>query len=60
VQIRTVAARKRYLEANIAQQMAIQQLTGETNPVDVLSGRELEVFMLLAQGKSTNEIAETR
>lgn len=60
MQIRTVAARKRYLEANIAQQMAIQQLTGETNPVDVLSGRELEVFMLLAQGKSTNEIAETR
>lgn len=57
--IRTVAARKRYLEASIAQQMAIQQLSGEQNPVDVLSGREFEVFMALAQGKSTNEIAET-
>ncbi len=57
--IRTVAARKRYLEASIAQQMAIQQLSGETNPVDVLSPREFEVFMALAQGKSTNEIAET-
>ena len=57
--IRTVAARKRYLEASIAQQMAIQQLSGEKNPVDVLSPREFEVFMALAQGKSTNEIAET-
>jgi two-component system invasion response regulator UvrY len=57
--IRTVAQRKRYLEANIAQQMAIQQISGETNPVDVLSGREFEVFMALAQGKSTNDIAET-
>lgn len=57
--IRTVAGRKMYLEANIAQQMAIQQLSGETNPVDVLSPREFEVFMALAQGKSTNDIAET-
>jgi two-component system invasion response regulator UvrY len=57
--IRTVAGRKMYLEANIAQQMAIQQLSGEKNPVDVLSPREFEVFMALAQGKSTNEIAET-
>lgn len=56
--IRTVAGRKMYLEANIAQQMAIQQLSGEKNPVDVLSPREFEVFMALAQGKSTNEIAE--
>lgn len=56
--IRTVAGRKMYLEASIAQQMAIQQLSGEKNPVDVLSPREFEVFMALAQGKSTNEIAE--
>lgn len=57
--IRTVAGRKMYLEAGIAQQMALQQLSGEQNPVDVLSAREFEVFMALAQGKSTNEIAET-
>jgi two-component system, NarL family, invasion response regulator UvrY len=57
--IRTVASRKRYLEAGIAQQMAIQQLSGEQSPVDVLSDREFEVFMALAKGKSTNEIAET-
>jgi two-component system invasion response regulator UvrY len=57
--IRTVAGRKRYLEANVAQQMAIQQLSGETNPVDVLSDREFEVFIALAKGKTTNEIADT-
>ncbi len=57
--IRTVAGRKMYLEANIAQQMAIQQLSGEKNPVDVLSDREFEVFMALAKGKTTNDIAET-
>jgi two-component system, NarL family, invasion response regulator UvrY len=39
--------------------MAIQQLSGETNPVDVLSEREFEVFMSLAKGKTTNEIADT-
>ena len=57
--IRTVAGRKMYLEANIAQQMAIQQLSGEKNPVDVLSDREFEVFMALAKGKTTNDIADT-
>lgn len=56
--IRMVAGRKMYLEANIAQQMAIQQLNGEKNPVDVLSDREFEVFMSLAKGQTTNEIAD--
>jgi two-component system, NarL family, invasion response regulator UvrY len=57
--IRAVASGKKYIEASVAQQMAIQQLTGEQSPVDVLSEREFEVFMSLAKGKTTNEIAET-
>ncbi|MDG1096822.1 MAG: response regulator transcription factor [Methylophilaceae bacterium] len=57
--IRAVASGKKYIEANVAQQMAIQQLSGTQNPVDVLSEREFEVFMSLAKGKTTNEIAET-
>lgn len=56
--IRAVASGKKYIEAGVAQQMAIQQLSGEDNPVDVLSEREFEVFMSLAKGKTTNEIAE--
>ena len=57
--IRTVASGKKYLEASVAQQLAIQQLNGEQNPVDVLSDREFEVFIALAKGKTTNEIADT-
>jgi two-component system invasion response regulator UvrY len=56
--IRAVASGKKYIEATVAQQMAIQQLSGSQNPVDVLSEREFEVFMSLAKGKTTNEIAE--
>lgn len=56
--IRVVASGKKYIEASIAQQMAIQQLSGDQSPVDVLSEREFEVFMSLAKGKTTNEIAE--
>lgn len=57
--IRTIASGKKYIEAGIAQQMAIQQLSGDQNPVDVLSPREFEVFMSLAKGKTTKEIADT-
>ena len=57
--IRTVASGKKYIEASVAQQMAIAQLSGDQNPVDVLSEREFEVFMSLAKGKSTEEIANT-
>ena len=57
--IRSVHSGKKFLEADIAQQMAITQLSGENNPVEILSDREFEVFMALAKGKSTNEIAET-
>ncbi|MGH8750585.1 MAG: response regulator [Burkholderiales bacterium] len=55
--IRQVAQGKTFLEPNIAQQLAMQQLSGDKTPVDVLSAREFEVFMLLAQGKAVNEIA---
>ena len=57
--IRSVNSGKKYLEPNIAQQMAITQLSGENNPVEILSDREFEVFIALAKGKSTNEIADT-
>jgi len=57
--IRTISTGKKYIEASVAQQMAIQQLSGDQSPVDVLSEREFEVFMSLARGKTTNEIAES-
>ena len=57
--IRSVNNGIKYLEPAIAQQMAITQISGENNPVEILSDREFEVFMDLAKGKSTNEIADT-
>jgi len=57
--IRTVAARRMYIDASIAQLMAVQDVTGERNPVEQLSAREFEVFVLLARGVSVNQIAET-
>jgi len=57
--IRSVNSGTKYLEPAIAQQMAITQISGENNPVEILSDREFEVFMDLAKGKSTNDIADT-
>jgi two-component system invasion response regulator UvrY len=48
---------KTYLEPGIAQQMAMQQLSGERNPVDTLSEKEFKVFLALARGKSVQDIA---
>lgn len=49
---------KTYLEPGIAQQMAMQQLSGERNPVDTLSEKEFKVFLALAKGKSVQDIAD--
>ncbi len=56
--IRQVAQGKTYLEPSIAQQLALQQLSGEKSPVDMLSEKEFKVFLALAKGKSVAEIAE--
>lgn len=55
--IRQVASGKMYMEAAIAQQMAVEQISGDKSPVDVLSAREFEVFLALAKGQSVNDIA---
>jgi two-component system invasion response regulator UvrY len=49
---------KTYLEPGIAQQMAMQQLSGERNPVDTLSEKEFKVFLALAKGQSVQDIAD--
>ena len=54
-----VAEGRNYIDPVLAQQLAVQQFSGEQNPVEVLSEREFEVFMHLARGQSVNRIAET-
>ena len=56
--IRQVYQRKTFIEPAIAQQMAVQQLSGNRNPVEVLSDKEFKVFLALARGESVLEIAE--
>ena len=56
--IRQIHSGSMYIEPAIAQKVAMSQMGGETSPVEVLSEREFDVFMALANGKTVNQIAE--
>src|SRR6476646_10761382 len=56
--IRQVHQGKTFLEPEIAQQLAMHQLNGERNPLDMLSEKEFKVFLSLAKGQSVADIAE--
>jgi DNA-binding NarL/FixJ family response regulator len=57
--IRTVASGRRYLAADIAQQLALESRRDPaTTPFDELSARELEVAMMLARGRKMPDIAD--
>ncbi|MFM2053073.1 MAG: hypothetical protein RL456_1110 [Pseudomonadota bacterium] len=55
--IRAVAAGRRWLDADIARQLALAALDGSGHPADRLSSREFEVFVQLARGRSVQDIA---
>lgn len=57
--VTAVAAGGHYLDAELAQRLAIAEIegTGRT-PVERLSERELEVFIRLARGETVHRIAE--
>lgn len=55
--IRQIADGGRYLGSAVAQQLALATLNGEASPFAELSARELEVAMMLAQGRSAKSIA---
>lgn len=55
--IRTIAKGQRYLDAHIAQRIAVQDITGDKTPTDQLSAREFEVFIQLARGQSVAQIS---
>lgn len=57
--VRLVARGKRFIDPGIAQRMAMQDLSGETDPLALLSAREFEVFMQIARGQSVVAVAET-
>lgn len=56
--IHRVASGRRYLTPTVAENMAFSVLDGDASPVDILSDRELEVAIMLVDGKSLNDIGE--
>ena len=48
-----------YIAKDIAQQLALSALPGDKNRIDLLSQRELQVLMMIAEGKRNNAISET-
>ena len=47
-----------YLEPNIAQQLAVEQVSGSKDPIDALTEKEFKVFLSLAKGQSVQDIAD--
>jgi two-component system invasion response regulator UvrY len=57
--VTTVAHNRRYLDASLAQKLALADLEGSTrSPIERLSEREFEVFIRLASGATVQKIAE--
>lgn len=56
--VEQVAQGKIFIDPEIAQLIALQKVTGSENIIDSLSQREFEVFSLLAEGKTVNDIAD--
>ena len=57
--IKDVHNGKHYIAKDIAQQLALSLMPGETSLIDILSMRELQVLMMIAQGTKTQKISET-
>jgi two-component system, NarL family, invasion response regulator UvrY len=57
--ITTVAAGQRYIDVNLAQKLALDEVEGGgKSPVERLSEREFEVFVRLAAGATVQRIAD--
>jgi two-component system, NarL family, invasion response regulator UvrY len=56
--IHSIAKGHAYLDAQIAQRMAVQGIHGDQGPMEKLSAREFEVFVQLARGQSVVQISE--
>ena len=56
--VKTVYRGKTYLEPQIAQELAVEQVSGNRDPVDGWREKEFKVFISLAKGQSVQDIAE--
>ena len=60
-EIRAVNAGQRYISPEIAQQIALSQVTTSTteNPFKTLSDREMQITMMITKGNKVQDIAES-
>lgn len=56
--VRKAAIGKSFLSALMAQEIALQSTSGDSNPINQLTTREFEVFRLLAEGTQISDIAK--
>ncbi len=56
--VRQVAQGCRYLDPELAQQVALAQISGTAHPADTLTEKEFTVFLQLAKGRTVNQVAQ--
>lgn len=56
--VRQVSREQRYLDPELAQQVALAQLSGTAHPAETLTEKEFAVFLQLARGRSVNDVAQ--
>lgn len=56
--IRTVSAGQKYLSPKVAQQLALQNVTGGASPFSDLSDREMQIATLICSCKKVQEISD--
>ncbi|KON79375.1 response regulator [Azoarcus sp. PA01] len=54
-----IASGQRYVDPELAPQLALAQFGGNGDPADALTDKEFAVFLQLAQGNSVNQVATT-
>ena len=58
--IKSVVMGKPYISNDVARKLTLAKLTGggDTSPIEKLSGREMQVMMMITQGQSTQAISD--
>lgn len=57
--VRTVKRGQRYISREVAQNLALNTVTGKGGGLEALSQRELQVLLMITQGRSIQEISDS-
>lgn len=56
--IKKLSNGEKYIDPELAQQLAIEKSRGQDSPLSDFSAREFEIFCMLAEGLNTSEVAK--